>query len=138
MRCEEFFEQYSTYRDGNDPLLAALMEDHMASCPDCRGHDAAVRWGVEALRADSPRPSPDFERRLQDRLEGHSGAPDRRAPQVAPLAATAVALLMLTLLTLAIRRRPVITPAAAEADPPSVARPLAHAGIPFVTFVPSP
>jgi anti-sigma factor RsiW len=137
MRCNDFLDNYSAYRDGTEPVLAAAMDDHIAACPECRAHDAAVRWGVETLRGDPMVPSPDFERTLRERLALSEVFPERGTRRVAPMVATAMAVLALALVFLAVRRPHVVATAVAEGDPPIVAKPLARAGIPFVSFVPS-
>ena len=55
MRCDEFLERHSDYRDG---LITASRElrrfaRHLAHCMSCRRYDATVRAGVQALHASS-------------------------------------------------------------------------------------
>ena len=138
MHCRDFLDLYSAYRDGADPVVVGAMEAHMATCDSCRTHDRAVRQGVDALRGHLVLPSPEFERRLQERLESGGRVEELFPPRVAPLTATAMVLLALVLLALAVRRPPVVATAAAEEEPALLARPRALAGIPFVAFVPAP
>lgn len=137
MRCQEFLDRYSAYRDGGDPALVGEMEAHLGVCPDCREHDAAVRFGVDLLRSGLIAPSPGFQRRLEERL-AEVDAPAERSPmhRAAPLATAALVLLFAGLAVVAARRHAIVTMVAAETAPP-VARPRANAGIPFVAFVPS-
>jgi hypothetical protein len=113
------------------------MKAHMAVCPECRAHDEAVRLGVETLRGESLLPSEEFERSLRARLALTPFTPEIGEPRVAPLGVTAMAVLLLALVFLALHRPHVVATAVAEAEPPLVARPKAHAGIPFVSFVPA-
>jgi hypothetical protein len=133
MHCDEFLAHYSTWRDGLEPLRAEAMDAHLEGCASCRAHDEALRHGVAALRGHELVPSSTFERRLARRLARAGAA--HRPPHVAPLAATAMALLMLLVIGLASRRPPVST-AQAETEPPVLARPVANAGPPFIAFVP--
>jgi anti-sigma factor RsiW len=126
------------YRDGSEPELTEAMRQHLAACLECRRHDRAFRRGVNALRRDLIAPSSDFERRLEDRLARLEAGEPAEAPRVSPLMATAAAVLLITLVVLTLRRPAMIATAAAEADPPSVARPVAMGGIPFVAFLPGP
>jgi len=139
MTCNDFLKGYSAYRDSTDPALTAAMQVHLAGCATCRAHDVAVRRGVEALRRQVLTPSADFNRRLEARLsEWPSDDRMRQLHRIRPMMATAVAALLLALVILSSRRAAMVSTAAAEADPPSVARPVALGGIPFVAFVPGP
>lgn len=134
MDCREFFRQYSAYRDGHDPRLAAEMDDHMETCVACAAHDRAVRLGVDALRGHLVTPSPDFLRRLEERLASAEPVPEPHPPRISPWAATAAAAFLLALIGLTAREISVLpTPVAAEA-PMVVATPKLVPGIPFVTF----
>jgi len=132
MRCDDFLKHYSAWRDGLEPWQAEAMAAHLEGCPACRVHDEALRHGVAALRGHELVPSTGFERRLARRLAW--GGADHRNPRVAPLAATAMTILALLVIALASRRPPVST-AQAETEPPVLARPMANAGPPFVAFV---
>jgi hypothetical protein len=133
MHCDEFLAHYSAWRDGLEPWQAGAMTTHLQGCTSCRAHDQALRHGVAALRAVELIPSSEFGRRLTHRL-ARAGA-DHRQPHVAPLAATAMAILALLVIAVAGRRPPVAT-AQAETEPPVLARPVANAGPPFIAFSP--
>jgi hypothetical protein len=133
MPCDEFLARYSAWRDGLEPWQAEAMTTHLHGCASCRAHDQALRDGVAALRAVELVPSSEFRHRLTRRL-ARAGA-DHRQPHVAPLAATAMAILALLVIALAARRPPVAT-AQAETEPPVLARPAANAGPPFIAFIP--
>ena len=136
IRCREFLQLYSEYRDTTDPILAASMEDHMEECEVCRAHDRAVRFGVEILRDENIIPSPDFERRLQERLAraAYEYVEDPLPPRVAPISVTAMMFLLLLLVGVATRHHPVVTPAAAAEEPLLLAHPQAMGAPPFVAF----
>jgi len=151
MLCRDFVKNYSAYRDGLDPELAAEMEDHLEECPSCAAFDRAVRDGVELLRGETIQPSEDFLARLEARLAeeapapvldeessfmvgagaptGHSGV-----PRPAPLALTAVLVLATILLALTVKRPTVIATAVAAEQPDMLTRPRLMAGVPFVAF----
>lgn len=76
MRCEEFIQEWSTYRDGCDVELSAEAAEHGATCPRCR---------AEMMLAD------DLERALRLGLAQRASAALPRASAVAQavLAATA-------------------------------------------------
>jgi hypothetical protein len=131
MHCDEFLARYSAWRDGLEPWNAEAMAAHLEGCDSCRARDEALRHGVAALRGHEVAPSWGFERRLARRL----ARAEHRPPHVAPLAATAMAILTLLVIALASRRAPVTT-AQAETEPPVLARPMASAGPPFVAFIP--
>lgn len=138
MHCKDFLEQYSAYRDRLAPELKAAMEAHLETCPSCRAYNRAVQLGVDALRENRVQTSPGFEESLQARLERGGGGEEPYHPHLAAVPATATVLLVLALLALALRREPAVSTAAAEANPPAVARPRAQGSIPFVAFVPNP
>ena len=136
MDCRKFRRQYSAYRDGHDPALAADMDDHMETCPDCAAYDRAVRSGVDALRGDTILPSPDFMARLAERIASGEVVPEPVPPRVSPLVATIAAALFVALLGLTALKDLIVspTPVAAEVPPFVVAEPKLMAGVPFVTF----
>lgn len=133
MHCSEFLEHYSAWRDGLEPWRAGAMDAHLSECPSCRIRDEALRHGVAALRDLELVPSFGFQRRLARKLA--SAGTEHRTPHVAPLAATAMAIVALLVIALASRRPPVAT-VQAETEPPVLARPMANAGPPFIAFVP--
>lgn len=135
MDCRDFRRQYSAYRDGHDPALAAEMDDHMDICPTCASYDRAVREGVDSLRGGWVAPSDDFAERLQARIDSGEPVPEPIPPRVSTLAATVGAVLFMTLLGLTLKDLMVLpTPVAAESQPLVVAEPKLLAGMPFVTF----
>ncbi|HEY6208835.1 MAG TPA: hypothetical protein VIW28_07240, partial [Gemmatimonadales bacterium] len=76
MRCAEFLERYTDFRDGLITASCELrrFERHLARCRACRRYDTALRQGVLALQAAAPiEPSPDFRRRLEARLRQERG-----------------------------------------------------------------
>ena len=142
MRCQDFLQNYSAYRDGLDARLAADMEDHLEVCPSCANFDRAVREGVELLQGEVVRPSPDFMERLQARLlsepappadDGHFLLPIT-TPRLSPLMMSAVMLLAALLVAFTLKPAQVVTPAAAAERPDLVSQPRLMAGIPFVAF----
>jgi anti-sigma factor RsiW len=134
IRCRDFRRLYSTYRDGTDPALVAEMEDHLEACAECAAYDRAVRHGVDALRGVRLDPSPDFLERLNERIATAGPVPEPVPPRVSPWAATAVALLLGTLVVFTIRQSTDVPPVAAAEKPAVLARPQMVPGIPFVTF----
>ena len=138
MTCKDFLLLYSAYRDGANPRLAAAMEAHLAVCTSCEAHDQAVRRGVDALRREVILPSEDFAERLDARLASNEEVEEPFRPHVSPVVASAMAVLLLALAVFTSHRPAMVSTAAAQVDPPSVARPVATAGIPFVAFVPGP
>jgi len=135
MTCAELLERYTDFRDGliTAPREVRRFERHLACCPACRRYDAAVRRGVRALQTvETIEPSPEFRRRLDARL-----AQERRAlvqvPASAGVAAALFVAAALALLALEGVQRPPI--ARAPVLPPvPFPKPVAHAGVPFVSF----
>jgi hypothetical protein len=139
MTCSEFRDRYSDFRDGlmTAPREQRRCERHLALCAECRAYDTRVRRGVLALQASGEiAVSPEFRRRLDSRLrrERLSAAlvagPVRTAGGLAAALFVAAALLLLA--SEGGHRASV-----AEARPlPPVAfpKPVARAGIPFVSF----
>ena len=88
MRCSDFLELYSDYRDEliTDPLEAQRIQQHLRRCSRCMNYDAVVSRGVMALRATSDiNPSFPALRRLENRLAavsttGEAAEPVRLAP----------------------------------------------------------
>src|SRR5881409_2792922 len=111
MRCHEFLERYTDFRDGliTAPCDLRRFERHLARCPACRRYDRALRQGVLALQAAALiEPSPDFRRRLEARLreERRRGRGSPQLPARAGVAGVAAALFVAA----------------------------AHASVPFVSF----
>ncbi len=141
MTCSNFLTHYTEFRDGLITLPRELrrFQRHLAQCASCRRYDTAVREGVLALQAAQPiEPSPGFRRRLQERLrrerlgEGEGeGEPER--PARAGIAAALFVAVALALLAFEGVRRPEV--ARAPVLPPvPFPKPVAHAGVPFVSF----
>ncbi|MFV1986925.1 MAG: anti-sigma factor [Gemmatimonadota bacterium] len=129
MRCHDFIERYSEFRDGfvTDEDRAEC-ERHLAECANCRRYDRAVDEGVtlyDALPGASP--SHDFFPRLQHRiyhLEDAARLTTRRAVGSAALVAVAgVGLLAVTWLPFATRLSVEVQlpPVAVEAPSPDPA-----------------
>src|SRR3954467_3082964 len=97
MRCTEFLERHSEFRDG---LIASSRElrrfaRHLASCETCRRYDLTVRQAVEVLHSTLPiTPSADFRQRLDARI----AVERRRRPR--PPARSGVSAAMLVLAAL--------------------------------------
>jgi hypothetical protein len=144
MRCSDFLDSYSEFRDGLivDVRLLRGLNHHLANCPGCHRHDVLVRRGVMALRAGADlTPSADFRRRLRARLAGGEPAeldqpvfPGRPGIAVSLMLAAALGLLIYE----GLARRPgqpartaaLVATAQASPQPLVVANP----GMPFVTF----
>ena len=137
MRCREFLEQHSDFRDG---LITSSRElrrfaRHLAHCATCRRYDATIRQAVQALHAASPiTPSADFRQRLDARLAVERRRTPRPPMQVAGgVSATMLVLAALALFFFELAQRPRI--AQAPLLPPvAFPKPVAGAGLPFVSF----
>jgi hypothetical protein len=138
MDCPEFLDRYTDFRDGLVTSSRELrrFQRHLVVCSRCREYDTAVRRGVRALHATRHiEPSADFRRRLDERLRGER---ERAAGQPVSLrVGIAAALLVAVAVTLVLRettQRP-LAAAHAPALPPVVfPKPVANAGVPYVTF----
>lgn len=138
MTCAEFLNRYTDFRDGliTAPREVRRFERHVARCATCSRYDTALRRAVLALQAVQPiEPSPDFRRRLEARLEL-----ERRAVFTGPAGAAgagiAAALFVaaaIALVALEGTRRPQVVSAPAL-PPVPFPKPVAHAGVPFVSF----
>ena len=135
MRCSEFLERHSDFRDG---LITSSRDQrrfarHMAHCATCRRYDATIRQAVQALHAASPiTPSPAFRQRLDARI-----AIERRRvprpPAQAGVSATLLVIAALTLFVFEVVQRPRI--ARAPLLPPvAFPRPVAGSSLPLVSF----
>ena len=82
MNCCEFREKYSDFADGLLPSGETSEADaHLAACAGCRRFDAALRTGLDALRAlPNVGVSQGFTHRLRQRLRGELAV---RCPGVA-------------------------------------------------------
>lgn len=67
MKCSEFLDSYTDFRDGAlGPGRAGTLRAHMAGCVPCRRYDRVVNRGVGLLRAlPGTPPDPDFRARLR-------------------------------------------------------------------------
>lgn len=137
MTCAEFLDRYTEFRDGliTAPRETRRFARHMAQCPTCRRHDAALRRGVLALQDTlTVHPSSDFRRRLDQRLERElAGGRAPTLPARARIAAAMFIAVALTLLALEGAHRSQV----AQAPPlPAVPfpKPVVQAGYPFVSF----
>jgi anti-sigma factor RsiW len=135
MRCQEFLERHSEFRDGliTAPRDVRRFARHLAHCASCRRYDATIRQAVQALHSASPiTPSVGFRQRLDARL----AVERRRVPRAASHSGVSAALLVLAALALffvEVGRRPAI--AKAPLLPPvAFPKPVAGAGLPFVSF----
>lgn len=135
MRCPEFLDRYSEFRDGliTAPRELRRFRRHLALCGSCRAYDLAVREAVATLRgAPELTPSPDFRHRLERRLAREAS----RQPRPAVLMQLAAALLVavaLALVAYEAGHRPTV--AQAPALPPvAFPKPVANVGVPLVTF----
>ncbi|UCG88641.1 MAG: zf-HC2 domain-containing protein [Gemmatimonadota bacterium] len=128
MRCAEFLQLYSEYRDGAicDPALEREIGIHLADCRKCMDYDAYISRGVMLLRATSDiAPSLRFTRRLERRLRDEVKSAQRgiRWPRIgAGVMAVLVAAAVITALSgrsSTSRQRPVgspVEPAAARME----------------------
>lgn len=135
MTCADFLDRYTDFRDGliTAPRELRRFERHLAQCAACRRYDTAVRRGVLALQAAATiEPSRDFRRRLDARLDRERRAA-REVPARAGIAAALFVAAALALLALEGVHRPPV--ARAPVLPPvPFPKPVAHAGVPFVSF----
>jgi anti-sigma factor RsiW len=137
MTCTEFRDRYTEFRDG---LIAAArelrrFERHLARCTACASYDAALRDGVRALQAaETIQPSAGFRRRLDVRLRAErlqlAEPPLRARAGIAAALFVAAALALVAVESLSPKH-----PTTAAALPPvPFPKPVARAGVPFVTF----
>lgn len=134
MTCLEFLTRYTEFRDGviTAPRELRGLQRHLAHCSACRRYDAGLRRAVEALRDARPiEPSAGFRRRLDARLAGER-ARSEAVPARAGLAAAVLLLVAGAMIVAEVGRREV---ALAPVLPPAAfPKPVANAGLPFVTF----
>jgi predicted anti-sigma-YlaC factor YlaD len=139
MHCPEFLDRYTEYRDG---LVTASRElrrfqRHLAACPGCREYDATVRRGIMALQAAGQiEPSAGFRGRLDARLRAERASMDGE-PVLPIRLGLAAALLVAVALAFALRETMREPPQVAEAPqlpPVTFPKPVANAGVPYVTF----
>lgn len=137
MNCAEFQARYTEFRDGivGTPRELRRFERHLALCPACGRHDAALRQGVASLRAAAPMaPSAGFRRRLENRLAAERAGLGRgRVPLALRVAAALLAAVAVTLFASEATRRgaPGTAP---ELPPVAFPKPVVNPGVPLVTF----
>src|SRR5437762_6613748 len=135
MLCSQFLEGHTGFRAGINTSSRELhrFARHLVPCAACRRYDATIRQAVQALHSASPiAPSPSFRQRLDARL-----AVERRRvprpPALAGVSATMLVLAALALFFFELAQRPRI--ARAPLLPPvAFPKPVASAGLPFVSF----
>lgn len=135
MLCSEFLERHSEFRDGliTTPREQRRFSGHLAHCDTCRRYDATVREAVLALHSASPiAPSREFRQRLDARL----AVERRRVPRPPAHAGVSAAMLVLAAAALFIfeiggRSRIARAP---QLPPAAFPKPVANAGLPFVSF----
>jgi anti-sigma factor RsiW len=136
MTCAEFLDRYSEFRDGliTAPREARRFKHHLAQCPSCRTYEATLRRGVRALQAvDVLLPSADFRTRLESRLRREGLVAGSTPPVGAGVAAALFIAVAIALLALESVKR--VDAAHAPMLPPvPFPKPVAQAGVPFVSF----
>lgn len=136
MTCAELLDRYTDFRDGlvTAPREVRRFERHLAQCPACRRYDAALRRGVLALQAaDTVTPSLGFRRRLESRLQREGLLAGPTLPARAGIAAALFIAVAIALLAIEGVRRPEVAQAP-TLPPVPFPKPVAHAGVPFVSF----
>ncbi len=135
MNCIELRDRYTDFRDGlvSTPRERRRFDRHLAQCAACREWEAALQRGVRALQAAHIEPSPGFRSRLDARLavERQRGV----EPRIGARAGFAAALFIAAALALIAVEgvRPHAQPVA-SLPPVPFPKPVAHAGVPNVTF----
>lgn len=137
MNCLELRERYTDFRDGlvSTPRERRRFDRHLAQCVTCREWEAALHRGVRALQAAHIEPSPEFRGRLEARL-----AVERRRvaePRIGARAGGGLAAALFIAAALALIAVEGVRPRAqpvASLPPVPFPKPVAHAGVPNVTF----
>jgi hypothetical protein len=96
MRCRDFLEHYSDFRDGRitDRDDLQRMQQHLRACHRCRRFHWAIREGVDLLRAQQPlEPTPAFRHALRARLATAAASGAHRQGALLPGAVTVATLL---------------------------------------------
>jgi anti-sigma factor RsiW len=136
MTCAEFLDRYTEFRDGllTSPGEARRFEHHLAQCPGCRNYEGTLRRGVQALQAgDVLHPSADFRTRLESRLRTEDLVSASTPPARAGVAAALFIAVAIALLAVEGVKR--VDVAHAPTLPPvPFPKPVAQAGVPFVSF----
>jgi hypothetical protein len=105
MRCSDFLQFYSNYRDGliEDPRLEGDIRQHLAGCNRCMDYDASIARGVMLLKATSDiGPSLGFTRRLESRLSQGDGESEHSDVARSVHAAIMVVLMLAAAIALAV------------------------------------
>jgi len=129
MTCTEFHDRYTEFRDGliTAPREQRRFQRHLARCSACGGHDALQ--GAETIE-----PSAGFRRRLDARLRAErlqlAEPPLRARAGIAAALFVAAALALVAVESLGPSRRATV----AALPPVPFPKPVARAGVPFVTF----
>lgn len=139
MRCSDFLQFYSDYRDGliEDPRLEDDIRQHLAACTRCMDYDATVARGVMLLKATSDiGPSMGFTRRLESRLSQADSEPESGANARSFHAGIMVSLMMAAAIALALgigsnpdQARSQVGLVGATAAPPFVSTPASTGGL---------
>lgn len=136
MRCSQFLNRYTDFRDGliDDPAVVRELENHLRGCGRCARYHYAITHGVVALRAlGEIEPSPAFRRELQARLAG--AVLRARSGSALTPAGLAAAILLATAGAMLVYESLV---AGRRAELAEVAHPvpivIANPGVPFVSF----
>lgn len=136
MRCHEFLDHYSDYRDGliTDPAVHHALRRHLMECPRCLRYDVRIARGALLLRtAGEIEPS----RRLRRRLGRRLAAASVDAEPVVPGRAGLMVALMLAAGLVLVLWQTARGPEQREARRPvprSIPAVLANPGVPFVTI----
>ncbi len=142
MRCSEFLELYSDYRDGliDDEETEARILLHLEDCLRCMGYDALVARGVIALRATSDvQPSRRLRRSLTQRFAVVAPAADEQHVRSTPAGVMAGLMVAGVLMLFGWAGDTILerSPERADAPDPRPARSVvvvANPGVPFVSF----
>jgi predicted anti-sigma-YlaC factor YlaD len=136
MTCTEFLKHYTEFRDGllTAPGEARRFGRHLAECSNCRNYEGTLRRGVQALQTvEVLVPSADFRARLESRLRSEGLVPGPKPSARTGVAAALFIAVAIALLALAGVKR--VGVAHAPMLPPvPFPKPVAQAGVPFVTF----
>jgi len=136
MTCAEFLDRYSEFRDGliTAPGEARRFDQHLAQCPNCRTYEGTLRRGVRALQGvDVLLPSAEFRTRLESRLRSEGLITGSTPPGGAGVAAALFIAVAIALLAFEGVKR--VDVAHAPMLPPvPFPKPVAQAGVPFVSF----
>ncbi len=137
MRCSDFLDNYSDFRDGTveNPVLQQLLLAHREMCHRCTRYDEVVERGLAKLRAAAPvEPSRRFRTALRSRLATSAQEPAALFPvPVRFVGSLVVAAAVATLVIEGLNRN------GQEIDPltpPALSMPMVRANPspPFVTF----